>query len=57
MAPKEKRFAASSQVIAALFQWCLRDGQRYAPELGYIRVPAFVAAKALAALNKIEADG
>jgi hypothetical protein len=57
VAPKEKRFAASSQVIAERFQWSLQDGQLFAPDLGYIQMPASVAEKPLAALNKIEADG
>ena len=47
----------TANALRELFQWCLQDGQRYAPELGYIQVPASVAEKALAALNKIEADG
>jgi phosphate transport system substrate-binding protein len=34
-----------------LFAWCLRGGQDYAPQLGYIRLPDNVASKALAALD------
>lgn len=34
-----------------LFAWCLRNGQQSAPELGYVRLPSNVAAKALAALD------
>jgi ABC-type phosphate transport system substrate-binding protein len=45
----------TANALRELFQWCLQDGQLYAPDLGYIQVPASVAEKALAALNKIEA--
>jgi phosphate transport system substrate-binding protein len=46
----------TANALRELFQWCLQDGQRYAPELGYIQVSASVVEKAAAALNKIEAD-
>jgi phosphate transport system substrate-binding protein len=46
----------TANALRELFQWCLQDGQRYAPELGDIQVPASVAEKTAAALNKIEAD-
>jgi phosphate transport system substrate-binding protein len=47
--------AETANALRELFQWCLQDGQRYSPELGYIRVPASVAEKAAAALNRIRA--
>jgi phosphate transport system substrate-binding protein len=34
-----------------LFAWCLREGQKSAPELGYVQLPQNVAMKALAALD------
>jgi phosphate transport system substrate-binding protein len=47
--------AETAKALRELFQWCLQDGQRYAAELGYIRVPASVAEKAATALNRIRA--
>lgn len=47
------------QTAAALrdfFTWCLQDGQRYAPQLGYVQIPAPLAEKALAALNTVSAS-
>jgi phosphate transport system substrate-binding protein len=41
--------------IRDLFKWCLLDGQKYAPKLGYVRLPANVTEKALAALNTVGA--
>jgi phosphate transport system substrate-binding protein len=49
--------AQTANALRELFQWSLQDGQRYAPELGYIRVPASVAEKAAAALSSIGAEG
>lgn len=39
--------------IRDLFQWCLLDGQNYAPQLGYVRLPANVTNKILAMLNTV----
>jgi len=36
-----------------LFHWCLLDGQKYAPQLGYIQLPEKVIDKILAALNTV----
>jgi phosphate transport system substrate-binding protein len=36
-----------------LFAWCLRDGQQYAPDLGYVPLPPAVASKALTALDTL----
>ena len=46
----------TARALRELFQWCLQDGQRYAPELGYVRVPAAVAEKAAVALNSMKAE-
>jgi phosphate transport system substrate-binding protein len=56
---KKYKNAETAKVVRELFQWSLKDGQQYAPELGYIQLPGAVAEKAQAALNKIEvgADG
>jgi phosphate transport system substrate-binding protein len=45
--------AAKAKLIRDLFSWCLQDGQRYAPDLGYVPLPAPVAVKGLAALESI----
>ena len=47
----------TANALRELFQWCLQDGQRYSPELGYVRVPASVANKARAALDSIQSGG
>ena len=49
--------AETANAVRDLFQWCLQDGQRYAAELGYVRVPPSVSDKALAALNSINSGG
>jgi phosphate transport system substrate-binding protein len=54
---KNYQNAETANALRELFQWCLRDGQRYSPELGYVRVPASVAEKALATLNSINSGG
>ena len=41
--------------LKALLRWCLTDGQPRAAELGYLRLPGGVAARAVAALDSIEA--
>lgn len=43
--------------LRELFRWCLQDGQRYAPELGYVAVPVPIVEKALTALDKIAPGG
>lgn len=45
--------ATKANVIRDLFRWCLQDGQRYAPGLGYVPLPTTVAAKALSTLDSI----
>jgi phosphate transport system substrate-binding protein len=54
---KNYKNAETANALRDLFLWCLQDGQRYSPELGYVRVPASVAEKAAAALNSIKAEG
>lgn len=54
---RKKYSPETANALRELFQWCLQDGQLYAPDLGYIQLPVAVAEKALAALNKIEAEG
>jgi phosphate transport system substrate-binding protein len=44
----------TANALRDLFQWCLEDGQRYAAELGYVRLPPSVAEKARAALDRIQ---
>ncbi len=45
--------AEKAKAVRDLFQWCLVDGQPYASQLGYIRLPEKVRAKALVALNTV----
>jgi phosphate transport system substrate-binding protein len=46
--PAEKALA-----LHDLFAWCLRDGQQYATDLGYVPLPPTVASKALTALDTL----
>jgi phosphate transport system substrate-binding protein len=54
---KHYQNAETAKAVRELFQWSLKDGQQYAPELGYIQLPAAVAEKGQAALNSIKAEG
>jgi len=45
--------AAKAKMLRDLFAWCLQDGQEYSSSLGYVELPATVAAKSLAAVNKV----
>ena len=54
---RKKYNPETANALRELFQWCLQEGQRYSPELGYVRVPASVSEKATAALNSIKAEG
>ena len=49
--------AETAAAIRDLFRWCLLDGQKYAPALDYLPLPASVAQKALVALNSINSGG
>jgi phosphate transport system substrate-binding protein len=42
------------QALRELFRWCLTDGQKYAPELGYTALPANIASRSLAALDVMQ---
>ena len=44
---------AKATLIHDLFSWCLQDGQRYAPVVGYVPLPATVAVRGLVALEGI----
>jgi len=50
-------FGASDAVKGAAirdrFRWCVREGQGYAPQMGYVPLPEGVAAKAAAALDRL----
>ena len=50
---KNYKNTETANAVRDLFLWCLQDGQRYSPELGYVRVPVAIAEKAAAALNSI----
>jgi phosphate transport system substrate-binding protein len=45
--------AEKAKSIRDLFQWCLLDGQKFAPQLGYVQLPASTVEKAQAALKTI----
>jgi phosphate transport system substrate-binding protein len=45
--------AAKAKLIHDLFSWCLQDGQRFAPVVGYVPLPATVAVRGLSALDSI----
>ena len=51
---KNPETATASRQIRS--QWSLRDGQSYAPEVGYIHLPTAVVDKAQAAVNTIQAQ-
>jgi phosphate transport system substrate-binding protein len=46
-----------AQLLHDLFRWCLTDGQRFAPELGYSPLPANIAGRAVAALESLRSSG
>ena len=54
---KKYKDPETAKAVRELFQWSLQDGQRYSPELGYVRVPASIADKARAALDSIQSGG
>ena len=43
-----------AQAVRELFRWCLSDGQNYASQLGYVKLPPSVTARALTALDKVK---
>jgi phosphate transport system substrate-binding protein len=45
--------AEKATALRDLFAWCLRYGQQYAPDLGYVPLPPDVASKALTALDTV----
>ena len=49
----EKYDAVKGAAIRDLFCWCVREGQGYAPQMGYLPLPEGVAAKAAAALDRL----
>jgi phosphate transport system substrate-binding protein len=54
---KKYESAETATAIRDLFRWCLLDGQKYAPALDYLPLPASVAQKALVAVNSINSGG
>ena len=49
----KKYDAVKGAAIRDLFRWCVREGQGYAPQMGYVPLPEGVAAKAAAALDRL----
>jgi phosphate transport system substrate-binding protein len=45
--------AEKAKALRDLFQWCLQEGQQYAPKLGYVPLSSQVIAKGLSALGTI----
>lgn len=46
--------AKKAKAVRELFRWCLSDGQNYAPRLGYVKLPPFITARALTALDSLK---
>ena len=53
---KKYKNPETATALREFVQWSLRDGQGYAPEIGYIQLPVTVADKAQAAVNSIQAE-
>ena len=53
---KKYKNPETANALREFVQWSLSDGQRYAPEIGYIQLPGAVADKAQAAVKNIEAE-
>jgi phosphate transport system substrate-binding protein len=53
----KKYDAVKGAAILDLFRWCLREGQGYAPKMGYLPLPEAVAAKATASLYRVALAG
>lgn len=47
---------SKTKAIRDLFLWCLKDGQDFAPELGYVRLPPNISTKALSALDMVKPE-
>ena len=43
-----------AKAVRELFRWCLADGQNYAAQLGYVKLPQSVTARALTALDSLK---
>ena len=46
-----------AQAMAALFRWCLAEGQKLGPDLGYVPLPPSVVSKAMAAVDGLARRG
>jgi len=46
----------TADALKDLFGWCLRDGQNFAPGLGYVHLPPRATQKALLALDTVGAE-
>jgi phosphate transport system substrate-binding protein len=46
--------AAKLHALQDLFRWCLTEGQKYAPELGYTRLPPNIVNKSQVALDRLQ---
>ncbi|MDJ0902628.1 MAG: hypothetical protein QNJ55_27870 [Xenococcus sp. MO_188.B8] len=42
-----------AQVLKDVMQWGLTEGQKFGPELGYVRLPETIVKRAIAMLDKI----
>jgi phosphate transport system substrate-binding protein len=43
-----------AKALQDLFRWCLTEGQKYAPELGYTQLPQNVVARSLVAVENLQ---
>jgi phosphate transport system substrate-binding protein len=46
--------AKKATAVRELFRWCLSDGQNYASQLGYVKLPASITARSLTALDSMK---
>ena len=49
--------ARRASALRDLFRWCLTNGQRSAPDMGYVELPANVVERAIAVLDGIVPGG
>jgi|SRR5579863_783863 len=46
--------AKKAKAVHELFRWCLSDGQNYASQLGYVKLPPSITQRALTALDSLK---
>jgi phosphate transport system substrate-binding protein len=46
--------AKRAKIVRELFRWCLSEGQNYASQLGYVKLPPSLAARSLTVLESVK---